>query len=119
MNQYAKSEGKEEPGLDTPERVAAQAEPTGKVVLCLFVAGNGFNSAQARANLELICKEYLVAFGWSLEVVDVLSNPERALAEGVFITPMLVKRSPLPARHVAGNLKDRAAVMAALQIGVQ
>ena len=118
MNQYARSESREGLGPDSPGREAAPIEPSGKVVMCLFVAGNGFNSAQARANLELICKEYLVAFGWSLEVVDVLCNPERALAESVFITPMLVKRSPLPARQVAGNLKDRAAVLAALQIGV-
>lgn len=88
-------------------------------MLCLFVAGNGLNSVQARANLELICKEYLVSLGWSLEIVDVLSSPDRALAEGVFITPMLVKRSPLPARHVAGNLRDRSSVLAALQIGTE
>jgi len=63
-------------------------------------------SLQAIANLEAICQEYLKD-GHRLEVIDVLEQPQRAMAEGVLVTPSLAKLSPLPAAHVIGNLSDK------------
>lgn len=83
------------------------------VVLRLYIAGNAPNSLQAIANLEAICAEYLTD-GHRLEVVDVLDNPRRAMAEGVLVTPCLAKLSPLPAAQVVGNLSDRKRVLLAL-----
>ena len=83
------------------------------VVLRLYVAGGAPNSMQAIANLEAICDEYLKD-GHKLEVVDVLENPRRAMAEGVLVTPSLAKLSPLPAAQVVGNLNDRNKVLLAL-----
>ena len=83
------------------------------VVLRLYVAGGAPNSVQAIANLEAICREYLKD-GHRLEVVDVLEDPQRAMAEGVLVTPSLAKLSPLPAANVVGNLSDKAKVLLAL-----
>jgi circadian clock protein KaiB len=85
------------------------------VVLRLYVAGGAPNSLQAIANLEAICREHLKD-GHRLEIVDVLEDPRRAMAEGVLVTPSLAKLSPLPAANVVGNLSDKAKVLLALGI---
>jgi circadian clock protein KaiB len=41
-----------------------------------------------------------------IEIVDVFQQPERALAESIFMTPTLVRRSPTPARRVVGTLSQ-------------
>jgi circadian clock protein KaiB len=87
--------------------------PTTVVVLRLYVAGGAPNSMQAIANLESICAEYLKD-GHKLEVVDVLEDPRRAMAEGVLVTPSLTKLSPRPVAQVVGNLSDRTRVLLAL-----
>lgn len=81
----------------------------------LYVAGDGPNSAQALANLSAICQEYL-AQRHETEVVDVLREPQRALADLVMLTPLLVKLSPGPVRTIAGTLNQREQVMLALGV---
>lgn len=92
---------------------ARAADTETVVVLRLYIAGGAPNSLQAIANLEAICQEYLKDVH-KLEVVDVLENPRRAMAEGVLVTPSLAKLSPLPAANVIGNLSDKAKVLLAL-----
>ena len=89
------------------------AKDTTVVILRLYVAGGAPNSAQAIANLEAICQEYLKD-GHRLEVVDVIEEPERALADGILVTPSLAKLSPLPGAQVVGNLSDKTKVLLAL-----
>jgi circadian clock protein KaiB len=81
--------------------------------LRLYIAGNAPNSLQALANVQAICTEH---FGsdHSLEVVDMLEHPDRALADGVIVTPTLLKLLPKPARRVIGNLNDTSRVLLAL-----
>jgi len=93
-----------------------KARPAGfttVVVLRLYVAGGAPNSMLAIANLEAICAEHLKD-GHKLEVVDVLQNPRRAMAEGVLVTPSLTKLSPQPVAQVVGNLSDKRRVLLAL-----
>jgi circadian clock protein KaiB len=92
---------------------AKGAEGTTVVDLRLYIAGGAPNSVQAIANLEAICREYLKG-GYRLEVVNVLEHPQRAMAEGVLVTPSLAKVSPLPVANVVGNLSDRNKVALAL-----
>jgi circadian clock protein KaiB len=92
---------------------AQPAEFTTIVVLRLYVAGGAPNSMLAIANLESICAQYLKD-GHRLEVVDVLEDPRRAMAEGVLVTPSLTKLSPQPVAKVVGNLSDRKRVLLAL-----
>ena len=79
----------------------------------LYLADNSLNSAQARANLTALCREHL-ADRHDIEVVDVFSEPLRALADGVFMTPTLVKLSPLPQRRIVGPLTHLRATIEAL-----
>lgn len=74
--------------------------------LRLYIAGESPNSVVAVANLRAA----LAALGASfddVEIVDVLKTPERGLRDGVLVTPMLVRSSPLPERRVLGNLSNR------------
>ena len=84
----------------------------------LYVAGDGPHSTQARANLDAICREHLPD-RHTIEIVDVLRDPQRALADGVMLTPLLVKLSPAPLRKITGSLSQRARVLEALDLPAQ
>jgi circadian clock protein KaiB len=85
------------------------------VVMRLYIADNAPNSARAVANLEAICKEHL-GIKFRLEVIDVLEYPQRALADGIVVTPSLTKVSPSPVAKIVGNLSDTMSVLHALGI---
>ena len=71
----------------------------------LYTAGDAPNSLQAVANLKSFCQEFLPG-RHEIEVIDVMANPKRALADNVLMTPMLVRISPPPALKIIGNLCD-------------
>ena len=79
----------------------------------LFVADDTLNSAQASVNLAALCRAHLPG-RHEIEIVDVLLDPKRALAEGVFLTPTLIKFSPLPVRRIVGTLSEPLTVLRAL-----
>ena len=83
------------------------------VVMRLYVVSGAPNSVQALANLEAICQRQLKG-SYQLEVVDVLEQPLRALADGVIVTPSLIKLSPPPAAQIVGNLSDKSKVQRVL-----
>jgi circadian clock protein KaiB len=85
------------------------------VVLRLYVADSAPNSARAIANLAAICKEHL-GDQFELEIIDVLEYPQRALADGIIVTPSLTKISPSPLARIVGNLSDTNSVLHALGI---
>lgn len=95
--------GRAEPGATTP------------LVMRLYISENAPNSVRALANLAAICKEYLQD-RFKLEVIDVLQEPLRALADGILVTPSLTKVSPAPAAKIVGNLGDTMEVLHALGI---
>ena len=86
--------------------------------LRLYVAGDTQNSGQARTNLLAICREHL-PHQHEIEIVDVLKEPKRALADGIFMTPALVKLAPSPAQKIVGTLSHTAAVLQALGLGLE
>jgi circadian clock protein KaiB len=79
----------------------------------LYVAGDALNSAQARSNLNALCRAQL-AGRYEIEVVDVFKEPARALADAVFMTPTLIKLAPLPQRTIVGTLSQTDTVLQAL-----
>lgn len=85
------------------------------VVMRLYIANSAPNSIRAIANLEAICKEHLKE-NFRLEIIDVLEYPQRALADGILVTPSLNKVSPSPAMKIVGNLSDKSSVLHALGI---
>jgi circadian clock protein KaiB len=78
----------------------------------LYVASDALNSAQAAANLAAICRAHLPD-RHEIEVVDVFREPKRALADGIFMTPTLVKLAPSPARRIVGTLSQTPSVLQA------
>ena len=79
----------------------------------LFIAGDTQNSIQALANLRALCR-LLLPVGHEIEVVDVLREPKRALADGVLLTPTLVILAPTPVRKIVGTLSQPETVLHAL-----
>jgi circadian clock protein KaiB len=72
----------------------------------LYVVGDAPNSTKATANLSAFCREHL-AERYEIEIIDVLRDPERALKDGVLVTPLLVRISPAPVCKIVGNLSHR------------
>jgi circadian clock protein KaiB len=85
------------------------------VEMRLYIADSATNSAQAVANLEAICQEYLQD-RFTLEIINVLEFPERALEAGILVTPSLTNLKPAPSARIVGNLSDRPRVLYALGI---
>lgn len=81
----------------------------------LFVAGDAMNSLQAIANLRALCKASLPD-RHVIEIVDVFREPARALADGVFLTPTLIKLAPLPVRRIVGTLSEVQVVLQTLDL---
>jgi len=79
----------------------------------LYVADDTMNSAQATANLQALCKAHL-AGRHEIEIVDVFKNPQRAILEGVRMTPTLLRLAPLPVRRIVGTLVDSQRVLETL-----
>jgi circadian clock protein KaiB len=94
-------------------KVGRSARKNTELRLRLYIAGNAPNSLRAITNLKAICDEHF-ASGCTLEIVDLLTHPERALADGIIVTPTLVKVSPLPVQRVIGSLHDANQVVMAL-----
>jgi circadian clock protein KaiB len=81
--------------------------------LRLYIAGHAPNSVRAIANCRAICDQHFAA-GHELEIVDLLTHPARALADGIIVTPTLLKLQPLPVQRVIGSLSDTHQVLVAL-----
>jgi circadian clock protein KaiB len=79
----------------------------------LYVASDVQNSAQAVANLTALCQAYL-RDRYEVEIVDVFREPKRALADGIFMTPTLVKLAPAPTSRIVGALNQIAPLLQAL-----
>jgi circadian clock protein KaiB len=79
----------------------------------LYVARGALNSAQAIANLGAICRAHLPG-RHQIEVVDVFREPKRALTDGIFMTPTLVRVAPLPVRRIVGTLSQTQPVLRVL-----
>lgn len=82
-------------------------------VFKLYVAGQSPNSVRAVKNLQAICQTQLGGAA-TIEVIDVLKEPERALADKVVVTPTLVKTAPAPRQVIVGNLSKMDEVLSAL-----
>lgn len=81
--------------------------------LQLFVAGASANSVRAITNLKQICETHL-AGRYSLEVIDVHQQKQRAELEQLIALPLLIKRRPLPERRLIGDLSDTTKVLTGL-----
>jgi len=79
----------------------------------LYVAGRALNSVQAVANLRALCAAHVPGLH-EIEFVDVFLEPKRALADGVFMTPTLLRLAPGPPIRIVGTLSQTGPVLDAL-----
>ncbi|MEO8620601.1 MAG: circadian clock KaiB family protein [bacterium] len=93
--------------------MATPALVTLRLRLRLYVAGNAPNSVRAIANARAICTEHFPE-SYDLEIVDLLEQPLRALADGIVVTPTLLKLLPPPTQRLVGDLNDTARVLLTL-----
>lgn len=92
---------------------AAKRTPKPTLRLRLYVAGQAPNSLRAIGNSKAICEEYFNG-RYELEIIDMIKFPKRAVADGIIVTPTLLRLAPLPAIRVIGNLSDTDRVLMVL-----
>jgi circadian clock protein KaiB len=84
--------------------------------LRLYIAGATPNSNRALVNLRKICADHLPDA--EIEVIDLVADPARAIADDVFAVPTLVRRLPTPVQKVIGDLSDTERVLVGLNISL-
>lgn len=83
--------------------------------LRLYVAGQTPKSTAAVANLRRICEEHL-AGRYTIEVVDLLVQPQLAAGDQILAVPTLVRRLPAPLKRIIGTLANTERVLVGLDI---
>jgi circadian clock protein KaiB len=84
-------------------------------VLRLYVAGQTPKALTAFANLKKICEEQLLG-KYSIEVIDLLINPQLGSEDQIFALPTLVRKLPVPVRKIIGDLSDTERVLVGLDL---
>ncbi|MGZ7135519.1 MAG: circadian clock KaiB family protein, partial [Methanobacterium sp.] len=72
-------------------------------------------SIEAFANLKKICETHLKGL-YSIEVIDLLENPELAKGDQILALPTLVRKLPEPVRKIIGTLANEEKVLVGLDI---
>ena len=93
--------------------VNARENPHAAYVFRLYLAGGAPNSVRALTNLYALCRKHFPE-SHRIEVIDVLKEPLRALADAILVTPTVVKISPAPELQIIGNLSEEDEVLRAL-----
>ena len=83
--------------------------------LRLYVAGQTPKSMAAFANLKKICAQHLEG-QCSVEVIDLLVNPQLAKGDQILAVPTLVRKLPEPVKKIIGDLSNTERVLVGLDI---
>src|SRR3978361_1842052 len=100
---------------DTDAPAIPSPDPDGTYHLRLYVAGQSPKSVRAVENLRQVCEEYL-ADRYTIELVDLTENPERARSAEIIAVPTLIRKLPEPIRRIIGDLSDTEKVLIGLQL---
>jgi circadian clock protein KaiB len=84
-------------------------------VIRLYVAGQTARSVAAIANLKRICETHMPG-RCTIEVIDLLRNPELARDDQIVAVPTLVKKLPTPIRRIIGDLSAEEKVLRTLEL---
>jgi len=69
----------------------------------------------ALKNITKYCKEHLED-QYSIEIIDLLKNPQLAEGDQIFAIPTLVRKVPEPIRKIIGDLSNEERVLVGLNI---
>jgi len=83
--------------------------------LRLYVAGRSAKSVAAFANLRRVCERHLPG-KYTIEVVDLLENPQLAKGDQIVAIPTLVRKLPPPVRKIVGDLSNSERTLVGLQL---
>jgi circadian clock protein KaiB len=83
--------------------------------LRLYVAGQTPKSLTAFANLKRLCEEHLQG-KYSIEVIDLLVNPQLARGDQILAIPTLVRKLPTPIKKIIGDLSNTERVLVGLDV---
>ncbi len=93
----------------------SEKEDTDKWILRLYVAGHTSKSTTAFTNLKKICETELKG-KYTIEVIDLLENPQLSREHQILAIPTLVRKLPVPVRKIIGDLSDTEKVLVGLDI---
>jgi len=83
--------------------------------LRLYVAGQTPNSVKAFTNLKRICEQHLKG-KYTIEVIDLLKNPQLAAGDQILAIPTLVRKLPQPLKRIIGDLSNTERVLVGLDV---
>ena len=83
--------------------------------LTLYVAGQTPKSMEAFANLKDLCETHLED-NYTIEVIDLVQNPELAKENNILAIPTLVRKLPEPLKKIIGSLANEEKVLVGLDI---
>jgi circadian clock protein KaiB len=78
-------------------------QPEKNWMMRLYVAGQSARSTAAITNLRRICDRYMPG-RCTVEIVDLMRNPELAKLDQIIAIPTLVRKIPTPVRRIVGDL---------------
>jgi circadian clock protein KaiB len=91
------------------------AADTNEYLLTLYVTGTTSKSIRAITNLKRVCEEHLKG-RYTLEVVDIYQQPERARSGQIVAAPTLIKSLPVPLRTFIGDMADTERILVGLDL---
>lgn len=83
--------------------------------LRLYVAGQTPKSLAAFSNLKQICEDHLKG-RYSIEVIDLVDQPQLSKGDQILAIPTLVRKLPIPVRKIIGDLSDTNRVLVGLDL---
>jgi circadian clock protein KaiB len=83
--------------------------------LRLYIAGQTPKSITALENIKKYAEEHLKG-KYSIEIIDLLKNPQLAEGDQIFAVPTLVRKFPEPIRKIIGDLSNEERVLVGLNI---
>lgn len=98
-----------------PVRKVKDKTPEESWELRLYIAGNTTKSMAALNNLQKYCEEHLKG-RYTLEVIDLLRQPQLAAGDQILAIPTLVRKVPVPIRKIIGDLSNESKVLVGLDL---
>lgn len=83
--------------------------------LFLYIAGQTPKSVTALANIKKYAEEHLKG-KYSIEIIDLLVNPQLAEGDQILAVPTLVRKFPKPMHKIIGDLSNEEKVLVGLNI---
>jgi circadian clock protein KaiB len=98
-----------------PQKESAGKNDNDKWILRLYIAGHTPRCIDAFENLKKICDDKLKG-QYSIEVIDLLKNPQLSKEHQILAIPTLVRKLPVPVRKIIGDLSNTERVLVGLDL---